>query len=43
MAPIFSDGGLKLPDRILKELGDFSNIRIPAKCAARIGQNFTDT
>ena len=43
MAPIFSQGGLKLPERILKELGDFSNIRIPAKCAARIGQNFTDT
>ena len=43
MNPIFSDGGLKLPELILKELGDFSKIRIPAKCAARIGQNFTDT
>lgn len=43
MAPIFSEGQLKIPDMILKELGDFSHIRIPAKCAARIGQNFTDT
>lgn len=43
MNPIFSDGSLKLPELILKELGDFSKIRIPAKCAARIGQNFTDT
>lgn len=43
MAPIFADGNFKLPSHILKELGDFANIRIPAKCAARIGQNFTDT
>ncbi len=43
MAPIFAEGTMKLPEHILRELGDFSNIRIPAKCAARIGQNFTDT
>ena len=43
MAPIFRDGSLRLPEHILRELGDFSTIRIPAKCAARIGQNFTDT
>lgn len=29
--------------QVLKGLGDFSHIRSPAKCAARIGQNFTDT
>ncbi|KAK3718728.1 hypothetical protein LTR37_004947 [Vermiconidia calcicola] len=43
MAPIFLRGSLLLPEHILRELGDFSNIRVPAKCAARIGQNFTDT
>lgn len=41
--PIPSERTLKLPRHVLKELGDFSNIRVPAKCAARIGQNFTDT
>ncbi|KAK5125105.1 hypothetical protein LTR85_000779 [Meristemomyces frigidus] len=43
MAPLFVDGGLAYADNILKKLGDFSNIRVPARCAARIGQNFTDT
>lgn len=43
MSRIFAEGTLKFPSHILKELGDFTNIRIPAKCAARIGQNFTDT
>lgn len=28
---------------VIKRLGDFSAIRSPAKCAARIGQAFTDT
>lgn len=28
---------------IIEELGDFSHIRSPAKCAARIGQAFTDS
>ena len=43
MSPIFLSGTLQLPEHVLRALGDFSNIRIPAKCAARIGQNFTDT
>lgn len=30
-------------DAIIKSLGDFSDIRIPAKCAARIGQAFSET
>ncbi|KAF4505843.1 hypothetical protein G6O67_007753 [Ophiocordyceps sinensis] len=30
-------------DSILKSLGDFSEIRIAAKCAARIGQAFSET
>lgn len=30
-------------DTILKSLGDFEDIRIPAKCAARIGQAFSET
>lgn len=28
---------------ILKSLGDFDDIRVPAKCAARIGQAFSET
>ncbi|KPM36328.1 hypothetical protein AK830_g10255 [Neonectria ditissima] len=28
---------------ILSSLGDFKNIRVPAKCAARIGQAFSET
>lgn len=43
MAPMYYGHTLRLTEHVLKELGDFSNIRIPAKCAARIGQNFTDT
>ncbi|KAF5024311.1 hypothetical protein F66182_3588 [Fusarium sp. NRRL 66182] len=31
------------PKVILEALGDFSEIRIPAKCAARIGQAFSET
>ncbi|KAF7559296.1 hypothetical protein G7046_g4859 [Stylonectria norvegica] len=30
-------------DSILKSLGDFRDIRVPAKCAARIGQAFSET
>ncbi|KAL8648728.1 MAG: hypothetical protein Q9226_005877 [Calogaya cf. arnoldii] len=30
-------------DTIIYKLGDFSHIQCPAKCAARIGQAFTDT
>lgn len=28
---------------VIKQLGDFSSIKSPARCAARIGQAFTDT
>ena len=31
------------PAHAIEELGDFSHLRSPAKCAARIGQAFTDT
>lgn len=35
---------LFLQDRkIISQLGEFSAIRSPAKCAARIGQTFSDT
>ncbi|USW59560.1 Putative RNA-dependent RNA polymerase, eukaryotic-type [Septoria linicola] len=43
MAPFVKYGTLMFAEMVIKELGDFSNIRIAAKCAARIGQNFTDT
>jgi hypothetical protein len=41
----FRDGNnvLQSQTAILKGLGDFSQIRIPAKCAARIGQAFSET
>ncbi|KAL9096449.1 MAG: hypothetical protein Q9165_001446 [Trypethelium subeluteriae] len=32
-----------VPSVIIRGLGEFSHIRSPAKCAARIGQAFTDT
>ncbi|KAL1626681.1 hypothetical protein SLS54_002844 [Diplodia seriata] len=31
------------PHELIKDLGDFSEIRCPAKCAARIGQAFSET
>jgi hypothetical protein len=43
MAPLVDGGTLFLASMVLKALGDFEKIRVPAKCAARIGQNFTDT
>jgi hypothetical protein len=43
MAPILVDGSLCFAPQIIKQLGNFSHFRCPAKCAARIGQNFTDT
>lgn len=43
MAPLVQQGSLVYAPQVLKELGDFSHIRTPAKCAARIGQCFTDT
>lgn len=35
MAPIFEKGSLVFAPQVIKELGDFSHIRTPAKCAAR--------
>lgn len=35
--------GLQTPEAILKALGDFEDIQVPAKCAARIGQAFSET
>ncbi|KAF3927885.1 hypothetical protein ABW20_dc0105360 [Dactylellina cionopaga] len=43
MAPFNTSNGYKDVDTMIRFLGDFSNIRIPGKCAARIGQAFTDT
>ncbi|KAK4889907.1 hypothetical protein LTR27_011330 [Elasticomyces elasticus] len=45
MAPMFDTehGTLRLAPHVIKEMGDFTTIRTPAKCAARIGQCFTDT
>ncbi|TLD04595.1 RNA-dependent rna polymerase like protein, partial [Venturia nashicola] len=43
MAPILMDGCAFYASLVLKSLGNFEMIRTPAKCAARIGQNFTDT
>lgn len=41
MAAIPTGGSLFIASLVLKELGNFDKIRTPAKCAARIGQNFT--
>ncbi|OCL01938.1 RdRP-domain-containing protein [Glonium stellatum] len=44
MAPIMRTGvDLVMAERVIKQLGDFTSIRSPAKCAARIGQAFSDT
>ncbi len=43
MAPFVMDGTLTLAATVIKDLGDFSTIRSPAKCAARIGQAFSQT
>jgi hypothetical protein len=43
MAPFFHDGQLLFDRMLIKGLGDFSLIRCPAKCAARIGQAFSET
>ncbi|PKS05598.1 hypothetical protein jhhlp_008116 [Lomentospora prolificans] len=37
------DGNLQSYITIIKALGDFDRIRIPARCAARIGQAFSET
>ncbi|KAJ4416975.1 hypothetical protein N0V82_006424 [Gnomoniopsis sp. IMI 355080] len=43
-APFIDDGGnLQTYFSIIRALGTFSDIRSPAKCAARIGQAFSET
>ncbi len=40
----FTHNGVSIHDRdIIKELGDFTKFKCPARCAARIGQAFSDT
>ena len=43
MAPFVLDGVVTHARAVVKDLGDFSLIRSPAKCAARIGQAFSQT
>ncbi|KAI9739001.1 MAG: hypothetical protein M1818_005315 [Claussenomyces sp. TS43310] len=43
VAPFIHKEELQWDRRIIAELGDFSAIRSPAKCAARIGQAFSET
>lgn len=43
VAPFIHDDALLLDRDIIRGLGDFTVIRSPAKCAARIGQAFSDT
>lgn len=43
MAPFFHNGSLLYDRELIKGLGNFSYIRSPARCAARIGQAFSDT
>ena len=43
MAPFVFEGSLLLENMLIQDLGDFKHIHSPAKCAARIGQVFSDT
>lgn len=43
MAPFFHDGKLIRARDVIKDLGDFDDFVCSAKCAARIGQAFSDT
>jgi len=43
MAPFLDNDRLVTAKDVIKELGDFLHIQCSAKCAARIGQAFTDT
>jgi hypothetical protein len=43
MAPFSYNGSLIYHNDLIKDLGNFSGIRTPARCAARIGQAFSDT
>lgn len=42
-APFFDQGSQHTHASIIKSLGEFSSIQCPAKCAARIGQAFSET
>ena len=43
MAPFTLNGSLVHARSVIQDLGDFRAIRSPAKCAARIGQAFSQT
>ena len=43
MAPFIINNTLVHARAVIRDLGDFSLIRSPAKCAARIGQAFSQT
>lgn len=43
MAPFTIDAEELTASMVISRLGDFSKIRSPAKCAARIGQAFSQT
>ncbi|KAA8913017.1 RNA dependent RNA polymerase-domain-containing protein [Sphaerosporella brunnea] len=43
MAPFYCNAGRMTAERLIKSLGDFSNIRTPGRFAARVGQAFSDT
>ena len=43
MAPFTLNGSVKHAKAVIEDLGDFRLIRSPAKCAARIGQAFSQT
>lgn len=42
-APFFQDGTLHFHSKMIQDLGKFSHIRAVARCAARIGQAFSET
>jgi len=43
MAPFVLNGSLVFAQNVIQALGDFRSIRSPAKCAARIGQAFSQS
>ncbi|TVY73467.1 putative RNA-dependent RNA polymerase [Lachnellula suecica] len=43
LAPFIFEGALLYDRPLIQKLGDFTKIRCPAKCAARIGQAFSET
>lgn len=43
MRAFIHEGSLLYARQLIQQLGDFSAIRCPAKCAARIGQAFSET